>query len=957
MNRYRLFLATLFLLIVPYAAQAGISLPGLEATVTVERDSNGIPHIYAENEHDLFFMQGRIHAEDRLFQMDLLRRSAAGTLAELFGASVLQTDVETRTIGLSRAAVRSLAAHPQEMIDILQAYSDGVNSFLDEAEADPLSRLPLEYLGLGLFTVKRWQPLDSVLVGKALAAGTSLIVTDDIDLSIALGTYQAVGPDGGFDGTALFFEDLFRSAPFDPAATVPDAMEAVKHPGGKPKGSAATKKLKPPKKDAALKHGRDYRKRIHKLPRIPGTMSLRGGDMGGSNSWVISGKHTRDHRPLLANDIHQRLDSPVLFHEIHLDAPGFKVTGSSLPGAPCVVRGHNPSITWGITNSRLDITDIFSEQIVPLSATQLSTRHIDAAGNESLEPIQVVIEAFSANMGGVVVPVHQQPVYIVPRRNNGPLITPPAIDAATGMLTALSVQSVGFGPTRDPEGLCEVNRARNLGQFKKALQLVDFASQNFTYADKKGNIGYFVSGEVPLREDLQNPAPGITPPFLIRNGVSGNEWIPLGGDLPKNQATPFEILPAGEMPRVINPPSGIIVNANNDQLGNTLDNNPLNDLREDGKGLLYLNWGGRNFSIRAGRATEMINPLLSKGGRHSKRHHKISFKEMKAMQADTVLNDARALVPYILQAYENAGSSGAHPGLAFTASDPRLGEAVERLRNWDFTTPTGIPHGCDANPGKADAGASVAATIYSTWRGAMVANSIDATLDFIGGLAGIEKFPRPVNREEVITALKHLLEKDGVSDSGLNFFNPPFAADPATRRDTIVLASLSGALDLLAADAFAPAFANSTNQDDYRWGRLHRIVLKHPLGNVDGRFNTPPAFGMFPAPLDGLDGIPVDGGFETVDAATPLDVNNIRVKDSDSFMFDFGATGRYVASPGRHHIKAETSLPGGESSVPGSPFYVNLLEPYLNNETFPLPHSSKPGKKNVFSTQEFVPGS
>ena len=955
MNNFRLFLITFFLLIASYAGHAGTMLPGLEAPVTVVRDSNGIPHIYADNEHDLFFMQGRIHAEDRLFQMDLLRRSAAGTLAEVFGASLLPTDVETRTIGLSRAAVRSLAAHPQEMIDILQAYSDGVNSFLDEAEAWPESRLPPEYIGLGLSTVKRWEPLDSILVGKALAAATSLIVADDIDLTIALGTYQAVGPAGGFDGTALFFEDLFRSAPFNPASTVPDSKNGFKFPRDKAKLSAVIKKLRSRAEDKALKHGREYRERIHKLPRIPGTMQLKGGDMGGSNSWVVSGKHTPSGRPLLANDIHLRLESPIIFHEVHLDSPEFKVIGSSLPGAPCVVRGHNQSITWGITNSRLDITDIYSEQIVPLSPTQLFTRHIDAAGNESLEPIEIVTEAFSANIGGTVMPVLEQDVYIVPRRNNGPLITQPEFDETSGTLTALSVQSVGFGPTRDPEGLCEINRARSLGQFKQALKLIDFASQNFTYADKNGNIGYFVSGEVPLREDLQNPSPDITPPFLIRNGVSGNEWIPISSQLPKNQATPFEILPAGEMPRVINPPSGIIVNANNDQVGNTLDNNPLNDLRKDGNGLLYLNWGGRNFSIRAGREIEMINQLLSEGGSKFWRRGKISFRDMKAMQADTVLNDAKALAPYILDAYDNAIGSGASPELAFIASDPRLGEAVKRLRNWDFTTPTGIPEGYDAKAGDADVEASVAATIYSTWRGTMVANSIDATLDFIGNLAGIDEFPRPTMREEVVTALKHLLERDGIGVSRLNFFNPPFAGDPGTRRDAIVLASLSDALDLLASDAFAPAFANSTNQDDYRWGRLHRIVLKHPLGDVDGRFNIPPAFGLFQSPLDDLEGIPVDGGFETVDEAPPLDVNNVRVKDSDSFMFEFGPTGRFVARPGRHKIRAVTSLPGGESSVPGNPFYVNLLEPYLNNKTFPLLTSPRAVKWDAFSTEEFVP--
>ena len=185
----------------------------------------------------------------------------------------------------------------------------------------------------------------------------------------------------------------------------------------------------------------------------------------------------------------------------------------------------------------------------------------------------------------------------------------------------------------------------------------------------------------------------------------------------------------------------------------------------------------------------------------------------------------------------------------------------------------------------------------------------------------------------MVTALKHLLERDGVGVSGLNFFNVADVDDAATRRDILVLASLSDALDLLASDAFAPAFANSSNQDDYRWGKLHRIVLRHPLGGVEPNFNAPPAFGFVPSPLAGLDGIPTDGGFETVDEAPPA-VNNVRVSDSDSFMFDFGPTGRFVAHVEHHDVKAETSLPGGESAIPGSPYYFNLLEPWLRNKSF-----------------------
>ena len=938
MNKIRFFLSILILLSTTFEAAASVNLPGLDAPVTVQRDVNGVPHITAANDHDLFFMQGRVHAEDRLFQMDLLRRSAAGTLAEVLGMAVIQSDVETRTIGLGRAAQRSLAAHSPAMLAILQAYSDGVNSFLDQPEeARPL---PPEYAALGLTSVRPWEPVDSVLVGKALAAGTSLIVTDDIDLTVALRTYQAVGAIAGFDGNQLFFEDLFRSAPFDPASTVPDAMAKPHSP--KEKSGKHAKKDKPVwyAQDKAVKQGKEYGERIHKLPRIRGIMPREGGDMGGSNSWVIAGKHTKKGHPLLANDIHLRLENPTIFHELQLSAPGIKVAGSSLPGAPCIVRGHNSSIAWGITNARLDVTDIYSEILVPAAVpSNLATVQDGVA-----EPVELILENFSANVGGTVVTVlNDIKVLIVPRRNHGPLITVPGPGPLPGTYTALSVQSVGFGPTRDPEGLCAINRARDLDEFKAAIQLIDFASQNLTYVDIEGNIGYFVTGEVPLRADLQNPVGPVNPPFLIRNGYEGNAWLPLADPLPDNQATPFEILPFAEMPQIVNPASGFIVNANNDHSGNTLDNNPLNDLRDNGEGLLYLNWGGRNFSIRAGRETEMIGELLSS------RHGKIGLKQMKAMQADIVLNDAVALAPYIQVAYKNAGQKDkAHPLLASLADDVRVKEAVKRLRKWNFTTPTGIAEGYDANPGKGkgNAAASVAATIYSTWRGVIVANTIDATLDGLG----LVDVPRPGKREEVVTALKHLLERDGVGVSGLNFFDVPGVADAATRRDIVVLEALIDALDLLASDDFAPAFANSENQNDYRWGKLHRIVLRHPLGGVEPSFNIPPAFGFFPPSVQGLAGIATDGGFETVDEAPPA-ANNVRVSNSDSFMFEFGPTGRFVAEAGHGKVKAETSLPGGESAIPASPFYINLLEPWLNNKTFRM---HKAGH-NALSIQEYKP--
>jgi penicillin G amidase len=141
---------------------------------------------------------------------------------------------------------------------------------------------------------------------------------------------------------------------------------------------------------------------------------------------------------------------------------------------------------------------------------------------------------------------------------------------------------------------------------------------------------------------------------------------------------------------------------------------------------------------------------------------------------------------------------------------------------------------------------------------------------------------------------------------------------------------VQAALAKLAGPDFQAAFGGSTDQDDYRWGRLHRVTLDHPLG---GPFNIPPAFGAFPPPLADLPGIPTDGGFETVDAST----HNARADATNEFGFGGGPANRYVAelrAPG--DVRAVSSLPGGTSGVPGTPFYVNLLPGWLTNDAFEL---------------------
>ncbi|HKQ03217.1 MAG TPA: penicillin acylase family protein, partial [Actinomycetes bacterium] len=192
-----------------------VDVPGLEGPARVDRDANGIAHIRAGSRHDLFLLQGWVHAQDRLFQMDVRRRQADGTLAELLGPAALPTDVQLRTIGLHRAAARSLPALSADAQAVLAAYADGVNAWV---AGHPL---PPEYGALSLTSVRPSRPVDSVAVGKLQSFGLSFDL--DTELTTALLGYQQAGQAAGFDGTALFFKDLWRSEPFTDASTVPDA--------------------------------------------------------------------------------------------------------------------------------------------------------------------------------------------------------------------------------------------------------------------------------------------------------------------------------------------------------------------------------------------------------------------------------------------------------------------------------------------------------------------------------------------------------------------------------------------------------------------------------------------------------------------------------------------------------------------------------------------------------------
>jgi penicillin amidase len=944
MRRFVLFALVLVLALAPLAAKSPkaskpMKMPGLKAAASITRDVYGIAHVRANNDHDMFFLQGWVHAQDRLFQMDLNRRQASGTTAELFGVSALAGDVQFRTLGLRRAAEASVPVLSEDALAMLAAYAAGVNAYVADHP------LPPEYGLLEITRFEPWTALDSLAVTKLLAFGLSFGDSDIGNTEALLAYTTALGTDAG---QALFFVDLRRSQPFSPASTVPDAS------GVSPMGaeSATAPAVAGPRFDAgaisptAVTIGREFFDRLRNDPRLGWAMDME--LPKGSNEWAIAGENTENGVPLLANDPHLALDVPSTFYPIHIRSNTMDVMGSGFPGVPAVVVGQNRYISWGATVNPMDVTDYYAETIVQdlESPSGLSTVY-----QGTPEPIVPIPEAYYFNQPGNGVPddlewadpgVYPVPqaTLIVPRRNMGPIL---GIEFTPTGITGLSVQFTGFGPTREIETFLAWDRARGLDDFMRGLQTFDFGSQNWAYSDLDGNIAYFTSAEMPIREDLQSMTVAGLPPYFIRNGEGGNEWLPVANPHP-GQSLPYEILSPAEMPHIVNPPVGWFVNANNDPAGNTLDNDPLNQVRPGG-GIFYLSPTYDGF--RGGRITALVRGMLAGGGT-------ISFEDMQAIQADVVLLDAQFLAPHIVQALDNAADDGADPALAAFLDDEAVVEAVRRIAAWGHNTPTGIREGYDAadvdgelsDPTPQEVADSVAATIYSTWRGLFVRNTVDTTLEGVG----LQDY-RPGDQQSM-TAVKFLLEAfpvlQGHGASGLYFFGGGGTGDPETDRDIVILQSVADALGLLASDAFAEAFMNSTDQNDYRWGKLHRIVFGNPLGNP---FTIPPAGGAFPNPLPLLPGIPTDGGFNAVDASR----HKLRAYSVNDFMFGAGPVNRFVSEAGQPGISAESAWPGGTSGILMSPYYFNLLPFWLTNDTIPLLIRNSDLQKSIGSVTRFVP--
>lgn len=434
-----------------------LSVAGLQRPVRVLRDAYGMPAIDAGNEHDLMFAIGFIHAQDRLWQMDMARRAAEGRLSELFGAASLPFDRMFRIVGLRRTAEAITAAMAPESMIRLQAYADGVNAFITQAKG----RYPLEFDLLG-YRPEEWSPVHSVMIGRLIAWELNLSWWTDL-------TYGMVAERVGLERAI----DIMPSYPADVRPTVPSDEWRRYASVGLP----------------YLRTAQEYAERF-------GLASL----SGGSNAWAVAPHRSTSGNAILANDTHLQLASPSRWYEMQIQMPGVRVRGMSIPGVPAVVAGRNDWIAWGITNVMADDADFYVERLDSLSGTQYRF-------DGQWQPVSFLTEEIAVR-GDTAHPLN------IRLTRHGPIVT----DIVTPMQNArptfvASMRWTGNEIDDQFGAFTRINRARDWSEFSAGVREFAVPGQNFIYADLSGNIGYWCGVKLPIRAGRSSllPLPGWDP--------------------------------------------------------------------------------------------------------------------------------------------------------------------------------------------------------------------------------------------------------------------------------------------------------------------------------------------------------------------------------------------------------------------------------------------------------------
>ena len=483
--------------------QNAIQIQGIKARITIRRDERGIPYVEAQNDEDLYFGQGYATAADRLWQMDLYRRTARGELAEVLGAgpnnAALDQDKLHRTYGFSQVAEAELANASPRARTVLEAYARGVNAYA--ASLDPKS-MPPEFQILS-YSFRPWTPADTFVVIKMFFEALS----DTWRLDLMRQALSAVPAE--------------KRAELLPEISPLDVLVV----GKDTKAKATSARVQPYTLSTET-----LAKLAHNQAIAAAALNRIGFDtdaLAASNNWVVNGNRTVSGKPLLSNDPHLRPTAPSIWHMVHLSAPGVRVAGVGTPGIPGVILGHNERVAWGFTNVGPDVQDLYLEKFDPSNPKRYQTPSGWQDAVIRREEIKV-----RKGFGGSETDVVTHEVTVT---RHGPIIF-------EGDGKRYALRWTALDPAKNnAESSFILNRARNWKEFNEALESFTAPTQNIVYADVDGHIGYHAAGVVPIRKSGDGSVP-------YDGSTDGGEWT--------------SYIPISKLPMLYDPPSGMIVTAN-----------------------------------------------------------------------------------------------------------------------------------------------------------------------------------------------------------------------------------------------------------------------------------------------------------------------------------------------------------------------------------------------------------
>jgi penicillin amidase len=449
------------------AAEEKLMLPGLEGDISILFDQSRIPHIFAANDHDLYFAQGYLTARDRLWQMEFQTRAAAGRISEIIGPKAINFDRFQRRMGMVYGAKQSLDGMMADPTTgaMLQNYTAGVNAYIAQLSA---KTYPLEYKLLD-YRPEPWTPLKCALLLKVMAydlAGRS----DDLRMTNILKKY------GPAVVQNLFPDYPFREEPIVPVGTKLDFTPLPAPPVPKEFTASSSPQALEREPPAEL----------------------------GSNNWAVAGAKTTTGYPMLANDPHLQLNLPSIWYQLQLVAPGVNVYGVSIPGAPGIIIGFNQEVSWGVTNVAADVMDWYQ------------VKFKDAAKKEywydnEWKPVRQVVEEIKIRGGATrfdtVYYTHHGPVvYDRPEK---------VFNQQTPVSHAM--RWVAHDKSNELRTFYLLNRARNYQDYQQALQYYISPAQNFVYADIHQNIALWPNGRFPLKWKNQGK-------FILDGTNKAHDW-------------------------------------------------------------------------------------------------------------------------------------------------------------------------------------------------------------------------------------------------------------------------------------------------------------------------------------------------------------------------------------------------------------------------------------------------